>query len=53
RRKEEEEKREQEEKLKMMQKSPEDKGRTSAYEHDPLLLLVQEQLVLRRLNKRR
>ncbi|MCI36040.1 hypothetical protein A2U01_0057262 [Trifolium medium] len=27
-----------------VQKSPEDKGQTSAYEHDPLLLLVQEQL---------
>ncbi|MCI46498.1 hypothetical protein A2U01_0067738, partial [Trifolium medium] len=46
RRKEEEEKKEQEEKLKLLSlnKSPEDKGQTSAYEHDPLLLLLQEQL---------
>ncbi|MCI84446.1 hypothetical protein A2U01_0105724, partial [Trifolium medium] len=45
RRKEEEEKRLQEEKLKLLSvnESPEDKGQ-SAYEHDPLVLQLQEQL---------
>ncbi|MCI54322.1 hypothetical protein A2U01_0075572, partial [Trifolium medium] len=46
RRIEEEKKKKQEEKQKMLSvnETPEDKGKAVAYEHDPLVLLLQEQL---------